>query len=189
LSAVFYLSYAALWVLVLFQTLVLLGLVRIQDQSVRPSIGERPVIDGPTVGRHIPSFAAIDLAGEPFDEQQLLGRDSALLFVSPDCATCTATLAEVEALGSKTHGNVVIVCRADAASCDQLSRSYGLSVPMIVDEDLQVSTLFNVGVTPSAVLVGADGVVRDYGHPMHAEDLLALISESGQLESSREVSH
>ena len=185
----FYISYAALWALVVFQSLVLLGVVRtIYRANARPVPPTSPVTNGQLVGQPLPKFTALDVFGSPVDDSSLAGRLSALLFVSPDCSTCMASLDEVEALKLKTSGSVVVVCRAGQGECKELSEAYGLEVPVIVDEDRRVSELFGVQVTPTAVLVGRSGRIQTYGHPMHADEFAELVT-TGAAQPAFEEAH
>jgi peroxiredoxin len=178
MATAFYISYAVLWLLVVFQSLVLLGLARTVYQANAGREPEAsPVGDGRLIGEPAPSFTAPDVSGGSIDREYLLGRSSALLFVTPDCTSCMATLDEVEALRAKVDGNVLVVCRASAEECGQLRETYRLeNVPVIIDEDLEVSRLFDVHVAPTAVLVGANGRIQTYGQPMRGEEFAAMVA-------------
>lgn len=176
----FYLSYIALWALVIALTLVLIGVVRsVYRMQLKVPRGFEEE-EGLPAGFPVPEFSVLDLEGNQIDNTSLAGRVSALLFVSPLCTSCAVTLAELQALQSKTGGNVVVFCRAGAEACTDLAERYGLSVPVVVDERLQISELFNVLAPPTAVLVDEDGRIQTYGHPMKVEDLETLLtSENG----------
>lgn len=177
MTVTFYLSYALLWTLVIFQSLVVLGLVRVVYRAERdePTIGPRPG-NGQLIGQQAPGFRAVDVFGAPIDNSTLAGQTAALLFVSPDCSTCAPTLEELEALKLKANGTVMIFCRAGRDECRRLVETYGLSTRVVVDDDLAVSDLFGVNVTPTAVLVTGDGRVQKYGHPMRSEELEQLMA-------------
>lgn len=183
MTTAFYTSYAVLWFLVVFQSLVLLGLARtVYHATAEPGPEGSPVQDGRLIGEPAPSFTAPDVTGGSIDREYLLGRSSALLFVTPDCTSCMATLDEVEALRAKVEGNLIVVCRANAEDCAQLRETYRLeSVPVIIDKDLEVSRLFDVHVAPTAVLVGANGRIQTYGQPMRGEELAAMVAGGGGL--------
>jgi peroxiredoxin len=172
----FYLSYAALWALVVFETLVVIGLVKTHGRG--HDVGYRePGPAGNLTGEKAPDFEAEDVSGSMIRGGLLLGRTSALLFVSPDCSTCTVTLLELEALKAKTDGNVVVFCRADRDTCTKLAHEYDLSVPVIPDPTHTISDLFRVTASPTAVIVTADGHIGSRGHPMSAEDVERFMTE------------
>ena len=179
MSAVFYVSYALLWAIVVFQSLVLLGIVRtVYRRRAEPVADAPPVSTGALIGQPVPSFTTIDLSGRAVDETSLPQTLSALLFVTPDCVTCMASLEEVEALRAKVEGSLIVVCRGGLDECRRLQASYGLEgTAVVVDETHEVSERFDVYATPTAVLVGANGRIRTYGHPMDKDELVRLMDE------------
>lgn len=180
MTAIFHISYALLWTLVIFQSLVLLGLVRtVYRTNARPVPDAMPASNGSLIGQPVPNFTAIDVSGKPFDDRSLPSGLSALLFVTPDCATCMASLEEINALNAKVSGSLIVVCRAGIEECVRLRATYGLEgVAVIVDEDRNVSERFDVYATPTAVLIGANGRIRTYGHPMHKDEFAQLVGQS-----------
>lgn len=183
MTAIFYISYALLWTLVIFQSLVLLGLVRTVFRTHARSVsGAMPATNGSLIGQPIPTFTAIDVSGQLFDEKSLPNSLSALLFVTPDCVTCMASLEEINALNAKVNGSLIVVCRAGIEECRRLRETYELDgVPVIVDEDRKVSELLEVYATPTAVLIGANGRIRTYGHPMDKDEFARLVAEGDAL--------
>jgi peroxiredoxin len=177
MTVVFWLSFAALWALVLFQTFVLMGLTGMVQGGAHSGIIEGA--DDGLQGKPAPAFSAADLSGSPISNADLAGRPAALLFVSPDCEHCAVTLAELEALESKTNGTVIVLCRSDRGRCLQLAQTYGLRVPVIVDDGFALSRLFRVTGAPTAVLLRADGVIESYGRPMGPRDLEETVKAAG----------
>lgn len=171
----FYISYAALWALVVFQTLILLGLVREYARRREPlPLTHSLPFDDHLKGQSIPAFAANDVFGAPVDDFSIIGERTALLFVSPNCSTCSATLDELDALETKSEGRVVIVCSGTRDDCRDLSVKYGLDATVVVDADSAISDSFGVNGTPTAVIVSDTGEIESYGHPMRSADLEQL---------------
>lgn len=166
----FYVSYAALWALAVFQGLVIIGLVRtVASGSAQSSAPRRNGRD--LTGHMLPDFTAHDLKGETFDSRVIAGRPAALLFVSAECSTCAVTLNEFQALNAKMENNVVVFCRSTHAGCVKLADKYQLGSAVIEDTDGVVGDLLWVEITPTAILIDADGVIASYGHPMTPEEL------------------
>lgn len=176
----FYIAFAVLWVVVGFQTLVLLGLARTVHrlQSAPPALGTEENVG--LVGQPAPPFSAVALSGVTIDNESILGNLTALLFVSPDCHSCSVTLLELEALQAKTGDNVVVFCRSTTHKCAQLEDTYRLAAPVVVDEDFAYSRLFHVAGAPTAVLIGPDGVVQKYGEPTGRGDLEEVMAAAEQ---------
>lgn len=186
MSTPFYLSYVALWALVVFLALVVVGLVRaLQDARLAPVDAALPVSpEQELVDQPMPEFAVRDVDGEPITSKGLLGVPTALLFVSPDCSACAVTLHELDALKRRMSGNVVVVCRAVVDRCVSLAHHYDLSVPVVSDEDRHLSDLFRVTVPPMAVLIAADGTIESYGRPSSPDDLELQFSNHADVDGA-----
>lgn len=180
MTVAFYISYIALWVVVLFQTLLLLGLVRRQTTLIPDSPpAEIPVFDYELAGQKIPSFSGVDTSGARVDQSMIFGERAALLFVSPSCLTCGATLDDIEALRMKAGGRVIVVCQSSSEECRELIASYGLDQPVVVDLDRSISERFRVQGTPMAVLIAEDGRIEAGGHPLRGADLETFLTSNG----------
>lgn len=186
----FVLSHAALWVVVVLQGLLLLGLVRAvhQLQQAGPGSGQAAADGYLLSGRPAPHLAAQDIFGNTVDSGSFAGRLTALLFVSPTCETCSVTLDDLDLLATKTAGNVVILCRATRDECKAMTESHGLTIPVVADEDLRISEAFKVMATPTAVLIGPSNRIVQYGHPLRGEELEEMLSNSKATEEAQDGS-
>lgn len=160
-SLPFYLSYGALWILVIVQSLILLGLVRIVYQLQRNG-----ATASLTEGQEAPKFSAVSLAGAPIRGMDMAGRMTALLFVSPTCSACKITLADdMDYLRYKAQGNVILICRAGRDDCVRLVKEYKIDLPTVADEDDQLSQLFGIYSVPTAVLINENNRIQSIGQP------------------------
>lgn len=186
---IFVLSLGLLWLLTIFNTLLLLALARnglalapamVSDSgglsTVPPSEGGQ----GELQGKPAPPFRLEDLEGRVITTGDLLGSPAALLFVSPDCTTCGVTLDELKTLTTKVDGNVVVICRAPGERCAEMGRTYGLGGAIVSDANYAISRLFRVAVTPTAVLISPDGIIESYGRPMSPQDLRDALDAAGR---------
>ncbi len=166
-SMPFYLSYGALWILVVLHSLVLLGVVRLVYQLQHSGTAAGFSRDGRvSAGQEAPEFSAVDLAGTPISSADFAGRLRVLLFVSPDCPACTEVLEdEMAYLKHKAQGNLIVICRAGREDCARLVEQHGLEVPVVADADDQVSRLHGISAVPTAVLINADNRIQSYGQP------------------------
>jgi peroxiredoxin len=167
-------SYVLLWVLVAFQSLVIIGLVRSAYllQHRVPVGGAGSTRDLPT-----PEFHATDLAGRLVSNETISGQKTALLFVSTKCRTCDVTLQDLEAVKAKANGNVIVVCQDRRNSCIEAAQKYGLTIPVIVDSDDELGQLFSVTNVPTAVLINEQGRIQSYGQPMQAEEVEEMLAD------------
>lgn len=163
MSELFVASYVGLWILVLLQGVILLGVTRglyeVRKEFTEPSLK----------GRRVPTFSTVDIWGKPLSSDSIMGMPTVMLFVSPDCSTCTVTLEELKPLvNDKTRG-LVIVCGGAGDECRQLALDYELSVPIVADADDELKRLFEVTGTPLGVRISAQGVVESHGEPARGE--------------------
>jgi peroxiredoxin len=162
-EAILFISYALLWLLVLGQTLVLLGAVRLIQRLVVEV--ERFEGQGAVNGRQAPSFRGEDIAGRSVDSADFHGRSRALLFVSAHCPSCVTTLDEVAALSVRARGPVIAICRDTHARCAELVSNHQLDIQVVVDAAGEITDLYEVTSVPTAVLIGPTGNITFYGHP------------------------
>jgi peroxiredoxin len=181
MSAPFIASYASLWVLVIGQTLILLGLVRAvyRLQVARPlSVGA-----GSAIGVEVPRFMANDIDGRTVDSSEFNGSARAFLFVTPHCPSCTVSLDEMAGLEFRASGDVIVVCQGRADNCSSLALEHQLGGTVLVDESGVVSSLFDVTAVPTAVLVDENDRITRYGSPHRDEADRPDSSEEESVES------
>lgn len=174
----FYASYVLLWLLVLGQSLVILGLMRtIYTAHSEPAEMKRI---GPRPGEKVPAFSALDLiSGRQVRSSEFLGKLTALLFVSPHCASCMTTLEELNALKHKARGNVVLICRANSEDCARLMKRYGLALTTLIDEHNNIGALLGVTGTPYSVVVDEKGEVEIAGRPLRTDEMEQILKVDG----------
>jgi hypothetical protein len=80
------------------------------------------------------------------------------------------TLAELNALGQKAMGNVIVICRAGREDAEALVETYHLNVPVVADTENRLGNLFGISSVPTAVLINARNQIQSVGHPLR-EDL------------------
>lgn len=175
MSAPFLFSYLALWVLVILQALILLGLtLAVHELRNGPLMAKRPSPQG----QPAPKFSAVDLSGNPVSSELFAGRPTVLLFVSPNCPSCMVTFPELSALASNSERGLFVVCRGTPTQCRKLAVDYDLTLPIVPDEDAELTRIFGVSATPTAVRISAAGVIESYGEPVRADDLAKLVAAS-----------
>lgn len=176
MSFPFWLSYGALWLLLLFMSLVVLGLVRTVYRLQRDgALGAGA--EGTLRGKPIPEFAATDLSGGSVTSASLAGRLTALLFVGSDCASCAMTLHDLDALHAKAD-NMVVICQGDGEACVELAETYRIVAPVVPDKDLALSELFPITTVPTAVIASKAGTIASIGHPLGRPQLEELIGDA-----------
>lgn len=165
----FLLSYLALWALVIFQTLVLLELVR-QDRhpaaTTTASPDDNALGDMLVSGSVAPEFEGRDIAsGTVVHSSSLRGRPLALIFVSPTCSSCEAIAGELAAYQRRSGAQLVLLCRGGLGDCTGFVRSHFADTLALQDEDGAAAKRYKVISTPTAVLLDGQGRILRYGFP------------------------
>lgn len=174
----------ALWILVGFQALVLLELVR-QIGILRRRMGIEQgalVLDnGLERGAKLPAFDVEELhTGERFTASNLAGRSALFVFVSPGCQSCRTIVPELARFAREQSKRVrlVTVCSGPVDQCRALVAPHRL-VPVLLDPDQRMYGAFRIPATPAATLVDSTGRVRIQGIPADVGQLAHLIDEEG----------
>ena len=168
-ATIFYVSYGAIWVLVVFQALVMLELVRQmsgdREQSAQPlsTIAETAML--PT-GSVAPDFRLPELGTNQWVSRDSLSGKSALLaFTSPSCATCYKVADELSAFQVATDARLVVVCHGDAQTCEPFVGKHFPDALALHDETGVTAEAFLVQHTPTAVLLDPSSLILRYGTP------------------------
>lgn len=148
--------------------------------ALTPSGNGAEEVAGLPVGTPAPAFELPDLEGEKvsLDSLRSSGRPVLLVFTEPGCGYCEELLPVVGRWQDEFANELTIAI----ISCDDpeenraLSKEHGLS-RVLLEEDWEVSEVYMVDGTPSAVLVEPDGTV---GSPLaeDAEEIEDLVSRA-----------
>ena len=119
-----------------------------------------------------PPFTSTTLAGATVASSTLLGqgRELLLLFVSPDCAPCKDVLEALHAWRSGSadgksdaaarswlHAGKLVIVSSGTAPANRRKLGALLSADTLLQAEQEISTLFGVIATPSAVRIDGDG--------------------------------
>ncbi len=153
------------------------GLMRGADEAtdvvaalVRPSssLKKRPLTEsriernGLKAGTPAPSFSLPAVDGETVTLDQFRGRKVLLVFSDPQCGPCDQLAPHLAQL-HREHGNnglaLVMVGRGDVERLKQKAAEHGIGFPVAVQDRWKLSKQYGTFATPSAFLIGQDGVL------------------------------
>ena len=175
MSFAFYATYLGLWALAIFQSLVLLALVR-EVTEMKRRLSERGTETGDKrhlpLGTKAPDFSTVEIwSGRRMRRRDLLGKKSVLLFLSTNCKVCENLASEVHGIYHKADGNLFAVCEGEPAECARFFESRGIQMPVLLDAGGEISSKFQVIATPIAVMLDDQARIRSYGYPRRGEDV------------------
>jgi hypothetical protein len=162
MGAIFWVSYAALWVVVAVQGLAFLELVR-QAAQLRDALqiyeGPKEQLEISYVGEELPgSNARFAATGKPVRWQDLLGRDLTVLVVlHPGCLTCHAVAEGLPRLIGTQDEGVSIVPLIEGRNLDA-ARAFMEELRLdaarcVLDEEPSLSRSLNLTMKPGAVVL------------------------------------
>ena len=185
-SDLFYVSYIAVWTLVLFQGLLILALLRRLEELrdlIKQTWGEGAEEDLrdddflPT-GSRTPDFAGFDArSGKRVGIHNLDG-GGALLFLSMECKLCRGL---AESLGRYPLSGlppIIVVCRGGDEAATFFARRLSEDISLILDEAGEIAKLYHVSSYPTSVVIGPARIIRGYGSPHDAQSLHDLLDRS-----------
>jgi peroxiredoxin len=128
------------------------------DQHATPQLGLRP-------GTPAPQFELDDFGGTRMRLSQLLDgqRPALLVFAHPSCGPCEKLLPDIAAW-QKTHDDVLaiaVISEGTAAANRAKAAPLGIR-RVLLQKRREVADLYSVHGTPSAVAIGANGLVASY---------------------------
>ena len=188
MSTVFYVSYGALWLLVLTMGVLLLLLYRHFGMM---SLGTLEGVqrDGLPVGAVAPPIGGVTAAGEDEGWEPRRGRPELLLFASPDCEPCKTVMPAVNRLATAAGDalGVTAVVPGPRESVERLVAQYDPPYLAFAEDGSGAFNRFRVRVTPFAFVVGADGRVLAKGLCNDPARLRELLSAGGLDAAARAV--
>lgn len=177
-STLFSISYIGLWLIVLFQTSVLIGIIR----RVSPNVH---LADGGFMSRvnplphdsAAPEFTTVALANNESvsSARDLSGRRTLLGFVTPGCGQCLDAISSAVPVARNYAARLVVLCGGTAKPCTEhfISRPGGDEDEplLLLDEDRAIANLYGVNGTPVFVLINQDWRIERYGAPDDSGEL------------------
>jgi thiol-disulfide isomerase/thioredoxin len=164
MTTLFYVSYGALWLLLLVMGVLLLLLYRHFGVM---SLGTLEGVqrDGLPVGSVAPAISGVTAAGADTGWEPKRGQPQLLLFAAPDCEPCATVLPAVERLARAADGGLGIaaVVPGPREEVARFVERYRPPYPCLAEDGSGAFTRYRVRVTPFGFVVGGDGRVLAKG--------------------------
>jgi len=179
MSLPFIVSYIGVWILVVFQGLLILALLKqLSELKQLARLGGVPGEDRLPVGTAAPEFDGLDLrSAQRVTVQVFDGQGGALLFLSPECGSC---LELANGLQSALNGlpPIITLCQGSDSTCEALIGRLGPQIYTLRDDDNSVSKRYRVDGSPTAIVISPDLTIGAYGHPLNVEDFKRLLART-----------
>lgn len=175
MSTAFWLSYTALWVLVL---LLMAAVVANYYAYGKRFLGTREgrVEQGREVGSQLDPIVATDIGGHRISLPRP-DRPAVFLFAATECAPCE-NMRDAISRAIWDGVDTVVVCAGDANSVSEWSRSLRPKISVVADPQRDFSAHYAIGVTPYGMAVSKDGKVVAKGIMSDPEALEWLVGRA-----------
>lgn len=162
-----------------YSLILLAGLLWIGFSAAPQGSTTSGKIPAPQAGFLSPDFTLTTLNGETIRLFDLRGRVILLNIWASWCPPCRAEMPAMQRVWEEYRAQGVVVLAVNATSQDTLADAQafvaenGLTFPIPLDTEGEVTRLYRVSSLPTSFFIGADGVIREVviGGPM-AEALL-----------------
>ena len=132
--------------------------------------------NGLTAGTPAPSFRLPRLNGEELSLEEYRGQRVLLVFSDPNCGPCNHLAPQLEQLHrQRPDVQVLMVSRGDAEANRQKVTEHGLTFPVVLQRQWEISRLYAMFATPVAYLINEEGIIAA-DVAMGEEAILALSS-------------
>lgn len=170
-------SYVALWMIVIFQGLLVLALLRqISELGKLVREGNLPGEEQLPAGSRTPQFRGLaEGTGRQVDNGIFDQRGGVILFLASDCSLCKGL---AHSLRSEVEGlpPLVAFCIGRDRACARFVQRLGPEVPLLLRAAADVALLYRVSSFPTGVVVDGEQRIRGYGHPKDGQDLKQLFA-------------
>ena len=162
-------SYAALWLLVLFLGFLLLGALRAMGlfrwrlEQLEVTTPSRIGRGGLKPGKQAPDFTLPSVAGGEVSLHDFDGRRVFLVFTQSGCKPCQRIIPELNKLQRGGEVQVLVVNNGAMETTRQWAGEAQVRVPVLVQENFGMSKRYEMYATPFAFLIDERGVIASKG--------------------------
>ena len=165
MSTLFYVSYAALWLLLLAMGVLLLLLYRHFGMM---SLGTLEGVqrDGLPIGSLAPAISGVTAEGKDTAWEPRRGQPQLLLFAAPDCEPCATITPILSQLARTTADGGLGIAAVVPGPRDEVARfvaRHHPPFPCLAEDGSGAFPRFRVRVTPFGFVIGTDGRVLAKG--------------------------
>jgi peroxiredoxin len=135
--------------------------------------------NGLAPGVPAPGFAVPGLHGEEVSLEEFRGRKVVLVFSDPKCGPCDQLAPRLEQFHRRGGSvQVVMVSRGELQANQEKAEEHGLTFPIALQKQWEVSRAYAMFATPIAYLIDSGGVIVE-SVAVGADAILALLARAG----------
>ena len=178
-------SIIALWVLVLFETSLLLLLLRaLGDLRQRGGTSSKvetftPGEWGLPVGEKAPSFVVKDETGKTVRLEDFRGKRRILTFISPECHACSTTIEALNAFQREKRAiTLLVIGELDKESNLAYARKNNAQMPILTPQYDLAMEVYRCRAIPFTFILDEEGIIRAKDLTTDGEALEMLLEKA-----------
>lgn len=144
--------------------LVMTGVLVILIALTLSALARRLPGELPQVDRPLPEFNLPDLNGRAVRLSDYAGQPVLINFWASWCPPCRAEMPDLEALYTEHQAEGLVILAVNSGESQSIAAAYaeeyGLSFPVLLDENAALSDQWMINNLPATILVGRDGLVK-----------------------------
>jgi methylamine dehydrogenase accessory protein MauD len=191
MDGIWLVAFVALWVIVLVEVVLLLGLTReVGALHARVGAGALMTEDGLDIGEAAPGFNAVEIqSGHQVSFIAESGRNSLVLFIAPNCDACRKLISALAKGWARWQrdAQLFVVCEGEEKEVSRFAEQTKAQIPLLLDRQHQIHMAFGQPPTPFAFLVGPTGAITLKGVVHLGDDIDRLIGGQARALGGREV--
>jgi hypothetical protein len=173
-------SYVAIWILVLFQGLLVLALLRKLEELRRfaERVDSKPK-DRLPLGSPAPEFSGFDVrSGKQVGTHSLNGLGGLILFLTSGCTACTRLADSLSQPSVSDLPPIIALCQGGEQGCAYFVSKLSSGIYLLLEGAGETATRYGVSSSPTAIVIDGEQKIRGYGNPENIENLKQLVARS-----------
>lgn len=187
MSPIFYVSYGAMWLLLVVMGVLLLLVYRHFGIVALGTLdGVRR--DGLAIGEPAPSVSGVTAEGVDVRWAPARKQPELVTFVAPDCQACAQILPYISHLVGSSNGYsmpVTAMVTGPRENAVKVKEKFNLPFPCVAEDGSGAFERYRVRVTPFAFVIGEDGRILAKGLCSNASHLGGLLLSGGLNEAAK----
>lgn len=140
----------------------------VSREPVQQSSGPTTLTEAPIVGYLAPDFTLQTPLGESITLREVTaragGQPAVVNFWASWCGPCRVEMPDFQRVNMKYNGRIAILGvnqGENAPTVTEFGAEFGITYPLLVDQDSSVNRSYNVNSLPTTVFIDANGIVRE----------------------------
>ena len=185
----FLVSYIGLWILVLFQGLLTIALLRqlteLRNLASQGALSSDEILPE---GTRAPEFAGIDVrSGKRISNKSINQHGAVLVFLSPECDMCKSLATSLRRPAVDALPEIIVFCQGQQQDCAYFEQAVDPDLLLLRESNKETATRYRVFTYPTAVVIDHNQQIRGYDHPPDIAAIQTLVARTSSLFQNQHV--